>query len=249
MIELGIALGLLLLIACSSLYNRRKLRGKRQSKAAKGIQQLSSVMDLIQRLQRHRGLCANLSDSNQAEQQQLSLEVDNLWAPLLDEHYGGNKKRVQIQHINWQKIQSSPVNSFMPHCELIEKLLHELTVIADGCSLTATNNGHDNQDLWKNLLKRPHYAESLARIRGLGNKAASLGHCPAAIRVQLQYLLLQMKENPVGDLKQNQIEELVREEILEPTQITIEPRVYFSRLTQAIDEQIQQTLSHLQQLQ
>lgn len=248
MIEAAIVLALVTLIAGCSLYNRKKLRRRRQQKAQRGIDQLSALLDLIQQLQRHRGMCANLTDSNRNEQQQLSHQIENFWAPLNEESYGGNKKRISLQYDEWQKIKGTPENSFMAHCELIEKLLHELTVIADGCSLTATNNGHNNQDLWQNLLLRPQYAESLARVRGLGNKAASLGHCPAAVRVQLQYLLLQMDENPVGSLQQKQIAELVREEILEPSNIQIEPRVYFARLTQAIDEQIQQTLNHLHQL-
>lgn len=248
MIELSIVIFLISLIVFVSLFNRRKLRKKRREKAQRGITQLSDILNLIQCLQRHRGVCANLDGSNQTEQRRLSNEINQLWQPLLDSSYGGNVKRVNLQHKNWKTIEAQPSSSFMAHCELIERLLHELTVIADTCSLTASNNGHDSEELWQNLLRRPHFAESLARLRGLGNKAANMGHCPAAVRVQLQYLLMNMREDALCDSTIREVDALVTEEILEPEKIQIEPRVYFSRLTQAIDQQIQMTRDHLQQL-
>ncbi|MGB0205722.1 MAG: hypothetical protein ACPF9K_11815 [Neptuniibacter sp.] len=72
MIELGIFALLVIVLLGASFYNRHKLRVRRAEKTQRGIQQLTAVLSLIQRLQRHRGLCANLNDSNRAEQQQLS---------------------------------------------------------------------------------------------------------------------------------------------------------------------------------
>ena len=248
MIEISLVLFLFVLIGLASWYNRRRLRKKRREKTLRGIEQLSSLLNLIQSLQRHRGICANLDSTNQSQQRQLSNEINYLWRPLLDKSYGGNVKRVNLQFTKWKQIEAEPAGSFMEHCELIEKLLHELTVIADICSLTASNNDHNGEELWQNLLRRPHFAESLARLRGLGNKAANLGHCPAAVRVQLQYLLVNMRENELCDPAVRDIDRLVTQEILEPEVIKIEPRVYFSHLTQAIDQQIQLTRDHLQQL-
>ncbi|MGB0282372.1 MAG: hypothetical protein ACPGAE_09380 [Neptuniibacter sp.] len=248
MIELGIFALLVIVLLGASFYNRHKLRVRRAEKTQRGIQQLTAVLSLIQRLQRHRGLCANLNDSNRAEQQQLSHEINQHWSPLLDRNYGGNVKRVNIQHNNWQKIETQPLNSFMAHCDLIEKLLHELTVIADTCSLTADNNNHDTEELWQNLLQRPHFAETLGRLRALGTKAAASGQCSADVRVQLQYQLQNLDKETIDRKNDLPIKTMVNDEILTPDKIVIDSRVYFNNLTNAIDNQIQITREYLEQL-
>lgn len=248
MIELGIFAFLVIVLLGASFYNRYKLRVRRAAKTQRGIEQLTAVLSLIQRLQRHRGLCANLNDSNRAEQQQLSHEINQYWSPLLDRSYGGNVKRVNVQHSNWQKIETQPLNSFMAHCDLIEKLLHELTVIADTCSLTADNNNHDTEELWQNLLQRPHFAETLGRLRALGTKAAAAGNCSADVRVQLQYQLQNLDKETIDRKNDLPIKTMVNDEILTPDKIVIDSRVYFNNLTNAIDNQIQITREYLEQL-
>ena len=248
MIEIGIIVALIVAILIASYFSRTKLREQRQKKARKGIKELSSLLDLIQRLQRHRGICANLSLNNQADQQALSDDIEKIWQKLLVNDYGGNVKRIRVQNQNWTAIAASPANSFMPHCDLIEKLLHELTVIADICSLTASNNKHDNADLWRNILKRPQFAETLGKLRALGNKAASQKRCSAEVRIQLQYQLLNLRSNSLFDSNTKSIVDLVTNEILSPEVIQIEPRVYFNLLTQAIDQQIELTRNHLDRL-
>lgn len=249
MIELAIFSLLIVVLIGASLYNRQKLRARRAAKTKRGIAQLTDILSLIQRLQRHRGLCANLSNGNRAEQQQLSHEINQLWQPLLDASYGGNVKRVNVQHNNWRKIESQPLNSFMAHCDLIEKLLHELTVIADTCSLTADNNNHDTEELWQNLLQRPHFAETLGRLRALGTKAAASGQCSADVRVQLQYQLQNLDKETIDRKNDQPIKAMVNDEILSPDKIVIDSRVYFNNLTQAIDNQIQITREYLEKLQ
>lgn len=248
MIELSIVALLIVVLLSASLYNRLKLKKRRSEKAQRGINQLTDILNLIQRLQRHRGLCANLNDANRAEQQQLSNEINQLWQPLLATNYGGNVKRVNIQNQNWCLIAAKPANSFMAHCDLIEKLLHELTVIADTCSLTANNNQHDTEELWRNLLQRPHFAETLGRLRALGTKAASAGLCSADIRVQLQYQLQNLEKEKIDRKDIAPITTMVNDEILSPDQIVIDSRVYFNNLTRAIDGQIQITREYLEQL-
>lgn len=248
MIELIIVALLILVLIGASLYNRHKLKTRRFEKAQRGKAQLTDVLNLIQRIQRHRGLCANLNDSNRAEQQQLSNEINQYWQPLLAKSYGGNIKRVNAQHQNWRVIESNPANSFMAHCDLIEKLLHELTVIADTCSLTANNNLHDTDELWRNLLQRPHFAETLGRLRALGTKAASAGFCTADVRVQLQYQLQNLEKEQIDRKDSTSIVTMVNDEILTPDQIVIDSRVYFNNLTRAIDGQIQITQEYLEQL-
>ncbi|MGH1461321.1 MAG: hypothetical protein ACRBB6_04730 [Neptuniibacter sp.] len=248
MIELSILLLLVIVLIFASWYNRRKLKARRAAKTQRGISQLTDVLNLIQRLQRHRGLCANLNDSNRAEQQQLCREINQYWQPLLDKNYGGNIKRVNIQHNNWKVIEAQPLNSFMAHCDLIEKLLHELTVIADTCSLTANNNQHDTEELWQNLLQRPHFAETLGRLRALGTKASSVGHCSADVRVQLQYQLQNLDKELIDRKEDQPIKAMVTDEILTPEKIMIDSRVYFNNLTRAIDNQIQITCEYLEQL-
>lgn len=248
MIEIIIFSLLCSLFLCLHLISRSKARQKLFAKTALGISQLTSVLDLIQHLQRHRGVCASLTSDTRMEQQQLSHQTDRLWIALQSDDYCGNPSRIRLQLQNWQTIKHKPENSFMAHCELIEKLLHELTEIADHCALTADNSPFDQEALWQNLIRRPHHAESLARLRGLGAKAARDGRCQASVRVQLQYLLQQMKSDPIANGKQLETEQLVSEQILQPAQISIDPGFYFAQLTRLIDEQIQMTRLHLQQL-
>jgi len=247
MIEASIFGALLIIMLSVNFYHRNKLAKRRAAKRQRGINQLSQILELMQKMQRHRGLCANLQQ-NQSEQHRLSQEIDALWSPLLKSDYSGNPTHIRLQHINWQKISASPDNSFMPHCQLIEKLLHELTVIADTCSLTAQETNHDNQNLWHNVLKRPQFAESLGRLRALGNKAASLGQCPADVRVQLLYQLQNLESTQLDRCNTRQIVTLINNEILTPEKIQIEPRIYFDQLTLAIDEQLAITREHLNQL-
>lgn len=248
MIEASIVSGLLILVIGVNFFHRQKLAKRRALKRQRGISQLSQILELIQRIQRHRGLCANLSGENLLEQRRLSQEINHLWTPLLDTGYGGNKNRIKIQQKNWQKICDTPESSFMPHCLLIEKLLYELTIIADTCSLTAVDPKADHQDIWQNVLQRPHFAETLGRLRALGNKAASLGECPADVRIQLLYQLQNLKQNPLDRCNTGPIVSLIQDEILAPEKIEITPQAYFTRLTQAIDEQLQITREHLNQL-
>ncbi|WP_286237214.1 hypothetical protein [Neptuniibacter halophilus] len=248
MIEL-ISLSVLILITLgASLYHRKKMRQRLNTRLLRGIDQLTRLLELIQRIQRHRGLCANLNGQNNTEQRNLSSEIEPLWNALLGPDYDGDHNRIRLQHQRWQQICANPADSFMSHCLLIEKLLNELTVIADTCSLTADNTHFDTQRLWQNLLQRPYFAETLGRLRALGNRAAALGHCPADIRVQILYQLQNLKASELFTAELEKVSELVQQEILTPEQIQIEPRVYFSHMTQAIDDQIQITRDHLGQL-
>ena len=248
MIEAAIFTALLIIVVAANLFHRQKMTKRRAFKRQRGIAQLSQILELIQRIQRHRGLCANLQGDNLADQRRLNREISQLWSPLLSPDYDGNKNRIKFQQESWQQISDSPENSFMPHCLLIEKLLYELTIIADTCSLTAVDPKQDNQDIWQNVLQRPHFAESLGRLRALGNKAASLGECPADVRVQLLYQLQNLEKDPLEQSNTGPIIRLIHDEILAPEKIEIAPQAYFTRLTQAIDEQLQITREHLNQL-
>ena len=248
MIETIIFIGLIALIISANLYNKFRLQRKNHAKLQKGIYQLSLLLSLIQNLQRHRGVCANLDPNNRQQQQRLSAEINSIWDSLISPEYDGNQTRLHIQKRNWEALAAQPENSFMPHCQLIEMLLNELNVIADTCSLTSTQTNINHSELWQNLLERPMFAESLGKLRALGNKAASLGYCPADIRVQLHYQLQCLANNSMDSRTCIEIKSLIEKEILEPEKIHIEPRVYFQRMTQAIDAQIQITLEHLNEL-
>lgn len=248
MIEIIIFAGLILLVISANLYNKFRLKQKKRAKLQKGINQLSLLLNLIQNLQRHRGVCANLDNNNRHQQQHLSTEINSIWEALISPEYDGNQTRLHIQKRNWDALIAQPENSFMQHCQLIEMLLNELNVIADTCSLTSTQANINHIELWQNLLERPMFAESLGKLRALGNKAASLGYCPADIRVQLHYQLQCLTNNSMDSTISREIKSLIEKEILEPEKIHIEPSVYFQRMTQAIDAQIQLTLEHLNEL-
>lgn len=248
MIELIILSTLILIVLAANVHHRNKLARRRQLKRLRGIKQLSQLLELIQKIQRHRGLCANLTGDNLHEQRHINNEITHLWSPLVGPEYDGNVNRIQHQQQRWQEISNTPENSFMAHCWLIEKLLYELTIIADTCSLTALDPQNNNQDLWQNVLQRPHFAETLGRLRALGNKAASLGECPADIRVQLLFQLQNLEQIQPDDSDISPILTFIEDEILAPETIQITPQHYFTRLTQAIDEQLQITREHLSQL-
>jgi len=248
MIEVAIISTLVLIVLAANIYHRNKLAKRRQLKRLRGIKQLSQLLELIQKIQRHRGLCANLTGENLLEQRLINNEIKNLWLPLIDSEYDGNINRVKHQQQRWQEISDAPENSFMAHCLLIEKLLYELTIIADTCSLTALDPQQNNQDLWQNVLQRPHFAETLGRLRALGNKAASLGECPADIRVQLLFQLQNLEQIQPEGSDATPILRFIEDEILAPDTIQITPQAYFTRLTQAIDEQLQITREHLNRL-
>ncbi|MBY4675253.1 hypothetical protein [Marinobacterium arenosum] len=221
---------------------------RRRQQVKQGIEQLALLLELVQLLQRHRGLCLNEAAVGGAEQRSLATQIDQHWRELSGNGYPGDRQRLAQQAHHWQQLRPGHADSFQQHCRLIDQLLHELTVVADNSTLTAMTDQAASRQLWDNLLYRPYYAEALGRIRGLGSLAARTGHCSARLRVQLQYLGRELACYQLADSRSQQVLALLNEQILRPTTIDMEAQRFFAQMSAFIDEQIQLTQGYLVRL-
>ncbi|MGL4317463.1 MAG: hypothetical protein ACRCTL_12720 [Pseudomonas sp.] len=191
-------------------------------------QVLVRCLELLQRLQKHRGLGGQSSREAQQQCQALALEIDSLWRDLPE-----TASELAALRTTWPALRQQP-GDFDGHCQLIERLLSLIQLFE--LRLARADN---------ELALGCRELEELARLRGLAVRGAGAPRCPLPLQVQLRYLSQRLQPRANRQSSLAQILERLRRQLIEPNQVMIAPGECFSLLTPLIDEQLGQLRQRL----
>ncbi len=218
---------LLALILLQQSIARRQTRQRQQA-----LQHaLVHSLELLQRLQKHRGLGGQNSSDARNQCRNLALELDNLWRSLP----GAAGELTELQPA-WQALQQH-AGDFDGHCRLIERLLTLIQLFELRLS------GPLQSDL--GIARSCRELEELARLRGLAVRGANTERCPLPLQVQLRYLSLRLQSRASRNTALARALDSLRRQLIDPPRVAIAPAECFNLLTPLIDEQLGQLRQRL----
>ena len=146
-----------------------------------GVAPVAQLIELVQALQRHRGLSnvlLNGNSSSAAARQTLAAEVDKRIEALSQNVTSVDEAKTQLVQIktDWSKLRDgvgtltlSPASAFAQHSQLVQVATDIAENLADhyGLTLDPEANGYFLQNGWVIFL--PELTEGLAQLRGKGS--------------------------------------------------------------------------------
>lgn len=217
------------LLLGAGLFRWRK-RGRAQQRRQALQQGLLLCLELLQRIQKHRGLGGQNGAPARQQCQALAAEIDDLWrgAPA-DLALDGLRQR-------WLPLRQQ-AGDFDGHCQLIEQLL-EYTQLLELrlCGLHAEPAG---------IARDCRELEELARLRGLAVRGAGAPRCPLPLQVQLRYLSQRLQPRAARQSGLTRALDSLQRQLIDPPRVLIAPAECFGLLTPLIDEQLGQLRQRL----
>lgn len=215
---------ILALLGALSTHLRQQAQ-QRQNQAWK--QGLQTSLELLQRLQKHRGLGAQTEPQALVQRQQLVRELEQFWRQCPQDDSGLAELDGQ-----WRQLRQQP-DDFDGHCRLIEHLLNaaEHLELRLARQLPAVSG----------LVQACRELEDLARLRGLAVRGARHARCPLQLQVQMRYLCQRLAP-PGGSSPLRGLLQRLQRELIDAPQVQLQPADCFALLTPLIDER----LGHLQ---
>lgn len=214
-------------VLTAGLFQYRRRHAEQQLRLTQQ-QILSRCLELLQRIQKHRGLGGQHSVEAQQQCRQLAGEIDALWQELPSAANELSELRTA-----WPALRTQP-GDFDGHCQLLERLLSLIQLYELRLGRTDTELARGCREL-----------EELARLRGLAVRGAAAERCPLPLQVQLRYLSQRLQPRAVRQTALAQALERLRRQLIEPAQVLIAPGECFSLLTPLIDEQLGQLRQRL----
>lgn len=217
MIELQLTAGLLLVLVVAYRMHARR-RAARHSEALR--QALLHCLEVLQRLQKHRGLGGQRTPEARQQCRQQAQELDGLWrSPPAAAH--------ELQELlpAWQALRNE-AHDFEAHCRLIDRLLTLIQVLELRLS-EDVDIAHGCREL-----------EDLGRLRGLAVRGANESRCPLPMQIQLRYLTQRLQARSARHSHLSQALERLHRQLIEPLRVAISPADCYALLTPLIDEQL-----------
>lgn len=191
----------------------------------------------------------------QALRQLLALQHDNhvQQLPLTSEQL----KQIDTlwQNIVVRKLKTTPMENFALHCQLIEYLMQCLLNVSDESQLLYHPTPHIAHKIQLAAKLLPEMTEYIGQVRALASGAAARKQCTPIVKVRLQFALQQMQQvkrqltaacsqlpeyqqlkQPLQQLhdKTQQLNLMVRQELLQVARIQLDPAQLFSLATETI---------------
>ena len=224
--ELSIALALALaLFLLGHWLTRRAARRHRQALGQLQSATLQRSLELLQVLQKHRGLGAQHDIASVSRRNALARQLDQLWL-----NWPGASLHLAPLQQDWPQLRRNPAD-FAAHCRVIEALLTAIEQLEDRLCL------HDDPQL-RGLGQACRVLEDLARLRGLAVRAANYSRCPAGLQLQMRLLCQRLDDPASAEPLHGLLQRLERELIAAP-QVHLSPDDCFALFTPLIDERWQ----------
>ncbi|WP_277374150.1 hypothetical protein [Pseudomonas sp. AA-38] len=188
-------------------------------------QLIRHCLDLLQAMQKHRGLGALHDAMGITQRHAVADELDQLW-----QDWPGADLQLPALHEQWPMLRRNP-HDFDGHCRQIEALLEVLEQLEDRL--------YQRQHLdIRGLGEACRAQENLARLRGLAVRAAYHGRCPSGLRVQLEFLCSHLHiEDDESELPA--LLERLREDLIDAPQVRITPGECFALFTPLLERRLQ----------
>lgn len=214
---------LLLSIATASLHLVRRRHHARRAHAH--TQALQLALELLQYVQKHRGLGA--LDDGQSRQQRAAIaqQLDRLW-----QRWPAAEQRLPPLATAWPALRGQPAD-FNGHCQLIERLLEAI-------HLLELRLGEHHGPATAGLADACRGLEDLGRLRALAVRAAGHARCPLELQIQMRYLCQRLSAASCERRIQAVIERLDLE-LIGASRVRLAPTDCFALLTPIIDERLQ----------
>ena len=193
---------------------------------------LQRAIDLLQNLQKHRGLGAQQDLHCTSQRNALARQLDQLWL-----NWPGPSLNLAPLQQDWPRLRRNPAD-FAAHCEVIDGLLAVIATLET--RLHQAGNVHA-----EGIAQACHGLENLARLRGLSMRAANYSQSPPSLKRQIQQLCLQLEQAPAGTALQQVLQRL-EHALIDNRDVRLAPHECFALLTPLIDEYIQQVRASLQ---
>ncbi|MCQ4250505.1 hypothetical protein NA644_14425 [Pseudomonas stutzeri] len=223
--EVSIAL---ILAACLVLLGNHlsRVAAERHRKrlSATDVQALQHSLEILQFVQKHRGLGGQPDAAAAAQRLEVASHIDRLW-----QEWKGDENRPAMWAL-WQQIRQNPAD-FEPHCILIEQLLESIHVL----ELRLVFQGNRQVS---GLCEACRALEDLGRLRGLAVRAANFEKCPLDMQIQMRYLCLRLTDPISGDSLHNLIEHLECN-LIDAPRVSLAPAECYALITPIIDERLQ----------
>ncbi|MDX5372834.1 MAG: hypothetical protein LPK18_10400 [Pseudomonadaceae bacterium] len=201
------------------LYRRSALQRERHHGHAQ-LQALMHSLEMLQRLQKHRGLGGQGAAAARAQCSQLADELERLWRELPP-----SADELRELYRDWQAVRTR-ADDFEAHCRLIERLLTAMQLL------------ELRQAAELDIARQCRELEELARLRGLAVRGAAATRCPLPLQVQLRYLSLRLQRSAAANGALASALERLQRQLIEPLRVAISAQECFELLTPLIDEQL-----------
>jgi hypothetical protein len=216
---------LILLLVLGYGFSQRADRRQLDASKQANTEIVQRCLDLLQALQQHRGLGAQVDAEDVAQRNALAHQLDQLWL----EWPGASLLLPPLQQ-HWPQLRRKPAD-FDAHCRLIESLLEVIELLEDRLY---------RQDHFKirGLGEACRSLEDLARLRGLATRAANYERCPPGLQMQLRFLCKRLLDQEQDPALLALIERL-QCDLIESAQIRLAPGECFALLTPLIEQRLQ----------
>lgn len=205
------------------LAHRAQKRLRNASKQA-DTEIVQRCLDLLQALQKHRGLGAQQDADGIAQRHALAQQLDGLW---LD--WPGASQQLPPLQQHWTQLRRRPAD-FDAHCRLIEALLQVIEQLED----RLYRQHHPGV---RGLGKACRSLEDLARLRGLTVRAANYERCPPGLQMQLHFLCNRLLDQEQDPALLALIDRL-QSDLIEAPRIRLTPGECFALLTPLIEQRL-----------
>lgn len=220
-ITLAFALGVTIL-GLWVLYRSR--RRHHQAISALESATLSLSLDLLQALQRHRGLGAQQDAWSCERRAELAEQLNRLW-----QEWPAEPLHLPPLQLDWPLLLRKPAD-FSAHCRLIDNLIGIIERLEDHL----TQGGHRRL---RGFGQSCRALEDLARLRGLATRAANYAHCPVGLKMQIRFLCQRLRQ-PGTSESQLALMDHLEQALIDTPRITLTPQHCFSLVTPLIDKRL-----------
>lgn len=224
--ELYIALALALTLAALGQWlNHLAARRHRQTLSRLQGATLQRSLDLLQALQKHRGLGAQKDIASVTQRNALARRLDQLWL-----NWPGPSLHLPPLQSDWPQLRRNPAD-FEAHCRMIEALLTVIEQLEERLQLYRAPELEGLGETCRSL-------EDLARLRGLTVRAANYRRCPAGLELQIRLLCQRLDESAAHEPLHALLQQLELQLSAAP-QSRLTPGACFALLTPLIDGRLQ----------
>ncbi len=217
-IAIALALGLYLL---GQWLHRRASQHHYQHLSTLQSTTLQRALELLQHLQKHRGLGAQQDIVSVSQRNAIARQLDQLWL-----NWPGPSLQLAPLQEDWPRLRRNPAD-FSAHCQLVEGLLKVIEQLEERLSLTAGELG--------GLGQACRVLEDLARLRGLAVRASNYKHCPTGLQQQMRQLC-QKLDQPHNTAPLQQLLQRIEHDLIAAPQVQLAPGECFALFAPAIEE-------------
>lgn len=245
MIWIAPLLTMLALMSLSYLLHSARQQASQRTIANMTVQ-MERTLNLIQQVQKHRGLGVQQTAAAQRQREQVVTHVERSWVELVQGVAGLPWAQAATHEARqrWELLRSQP-SDFDGHCRLLDQLLTMLallerraqasTIAVKVAVKVAVKSAAD-----LTVTTRCRDVEDLARLRGLAARAAGHARCPIQLEVPLRFLCQRVAavDRQLPDAAVGLALREVQQKLLDSVRVEITAARCFELLTPSIDRRL-----------